>query len=76
MKKTLYGHKQAPRAWYNQINKYFSYHGFEKSKSKPTLYTKKRGMDILVVSLYVDDLIYIGNNETMIKEFKKDMIET
>ena len=56
----MYGLKQAPRAWYSQIDKYFSHHGFEKSKSEPTLYTKKQVMDILIISLNVDDLIYKG----------------
>ncbi|XP_058771914.1 uncharacterized mitochondrial protein AtMg00810-like [Vicia villosa] len=29
----------------------------------------------LIVSLYVDDLIYTGNDEAMLKEFKQSMIE-
>jgi Reverse transcriptase (RNA-dependent DNA polymerase)/gag-polypeptide of LTR copia-type/Integrase core domain/GAG-pre-integrase domain len=74
--KALYGLKQAPRAWYSQIDKYFTHNGFEKSKSEPTLYIRKRGNSILVVSLYVDDLIYTGNNEKLMEEFKKDMMET
>lgn len=30
----------------------------------------------LLVSLYVDDLIYIGNYEKMIKEFKENVMNT
>ena len=55
---------------------YFTQKEFKKSKSEPTLYVKKKGNDILIVSLYVDDLIYTGNNEKMLKEFKKNMMET
>ena len=33
-------------------------------------------MDILIVSLYVDDLIYTGNSGKMMEDFKKDMMET
>ncbi|CAL9007314.1 unnamed protein product [Prunus brigantina] len=31
--------------------------------------------EILIVCLYVDDLIFTGNNEDMFKEFKKSMME-
>ena len=35
--------------------------------------TNKRG-EILVVSLYVDDLIFTGNDELMFAEFKNSML--
>lgn len=77
LKKALYGLKQAPRAWYSRIDAYFTDHGFRRSKSEPTLYIKTQGnSDTLIVSLYVDDLIYTGNSEQMIQELKKDMMKT
>ncbi|KAL0423821.1 UNVERIFIED_CONTAM: Retrovirus-related Pol polyprotein from transposon RE2 [Sesamum radiatum] len=75
LKKTLYGLKQAPRAWYSRIDKYFMDRGFRR-RSEPTLYIKSQGNDTLIVSLYVDDLIYTGNNEKMIQVFKEDMMKT
>ena len=76
LKKALYGLKQEPRVWYNIIDSYFNEQGF-RSKSEPTLYIKTQGnSNTLIVSLYVDDLIYMGNNKEMIQEFKKDMIKT
>jgi len=33
LKKALYRLKQAPRAWYNNIDNYFMEKGFEKSKN-------------------------------------------
>nr|AAL58228.1 putative gag-pol polyprotein [Oryza sativa Japonica Group]ABF96256.1 retrotransposon protein, putative, unclassified [Oryza sativa Japonica Group] len=76
LKKALYGLKQAPRVWYSQIDKYFIQKGFAKSISEPTLYINKTGTDILIVSLYVDDLIYTGNSEKMMQDFKRDMMHT
>ncbi|BBG96481.1 transposable element gene [Prunus dulcis] len=74
--KALYGLKQAPRAWYGEIDGYFAECGFEKSLSEATLYTKTRGEnDILIVSIYVDDIVYTGSNQGMLNEFKKDMKE-
>ncbi|XP_068343011.1 uncharacterized mitochondrial protein AtMg00810-like [Pyrus communis] len=67
------GLKQAPRAWYGEIDTYFSQCGFEKSLSEPTLYIKARGQDILIVSIYVDDIVYTGSDRLMLDEFKEDM---
>ena len=67
--------KQAPRAWYSEINSYFNTTGFAKSKSEPTLYVKHQGKDILIVTLFVDDLIFTGSNKQMIEEFKEDMTQ-
>ena len=75
LKKALYGLKQAPKAWYNNIDNYFIEKGFEKSKNEPTLYVKRQGMvDILIVTLYVDDLIFTGNNLKLIEDFRKEMM--
>ncbi|CAL5443052.1 unnamed protein product [Camellia sinensis] len=49
--------------------------GFQKSSSEPTLYVKGDGMsNILIVALYVDDLIFVGNNEKMLQQLKRDMM--
>ena len=70
LKKALYGLRQAPRAWYSKIESYFCAEKFEKCTYEPTLFVKNgvRGK-ILNVSLYVDDLIYTGNDLKMIEEF-------
>ncbi|KAG6489510.1 hypothetical protein ZIOFF_050781 [Zingiber officinale] len=46
-----------------------------KSKSEATLYVKRQGIDVLIVTLYVDDLIFTGSNKKMIEEFKDDMTQ-
>lgn len=73
LKKALYGLKQAPRAWYSKIEAYFAKEKFERCSSEHTLFTKKNEGNILIVSLYVDDLIFIGNNRSMCDEFKSSM---
>ncbi|KAK6144980.1 hypothetical protein DH2020_021800 [Rehmannia glutinosa] len=74
LKKALYGLKQAPRAWYSRIEAYFMKEGFKKCEYEHTLFikTRKEGK-ILIVSLYVDDLIFTGNDELMFTEFKNSM---
>nr|KYP73785.1 Retrovirus-related Pol polyprotein from transposon TNT 1-94 [Cajanus cajan] len=72
-KKALYGLKQAPRAWYSKIEAYFAKEQFERCSSEHTLFTKKDHGNILIVSLYVDDLIFTGNSRNMCEEFKSSM---
>ncbi|KAI5353802.1 hypothetical protein L3X38_006696 [Prunus dulcis] len=72
--KALYGLKQAPRAWYEEINSYFIKTGFYRSPSEATLYTKMSTSGILIVSLYVDDIIYTGSSKEMMAAFKNDMM--
>lgn len=66
LKKALYGLKQTPRAWYSRIEAYFMKEGFEKCDYEHTLFikTNKEGK-VFIVSLYVDDLIFTGNDELM-----------
>lgn len=77
-KKALYGLKQAqrasPRAWYSKIETYFLHKGFEKCSSEHTLFTKLVDGKILIISLYVDDLIFTGNDVCMCHEFKNSMM--
>jgi len=74
LKKALYGLKQAPRAWYSRIEAYFIREKFERCPSEHTLFTKARGGKFLIVSLYVDDLIFTGNDRGMCDEFKNSMM--
>ena len=74
LRKALYGLKQAPRAWYSKIETHFIKERFEKCFCEHTRFIKTNTQGrILIVSLYVDDLIFTGNNEKMFKHFKESM---
>ncbi|GKV53076.1 hypothetical protein SLEP1_g59622 [Rubroshorea leprosula] len=76
LKKALYGLKQAPKAWYSRIDKYFQDHGFTKCPHEHALYVKEDKIGgFVLVCLYVDDLIFTGNNANMFEEFKKAMTQ-
>lgn len=71
LKKTLYGLKQSPTAWYNRIETYFWKERFQKYPCEHTLFTKiEDGGKILIVFLYVDDLIYTRNCTSLFENFK------
>ena len=68
----LYGLKQAPCAWYTMIDSYFIGLGFTKSEEDANLYHIVVEGKILIIVLYVDDLILIGD-EKLIKSCKEDL---
>ena len=49
--------------------------GFEKNLSESTLYVKKLDSDLVIVSLYVDDLLVTGGNKARITVFKHNMMK-
>ncbi|GJX26156.1 retrovirus-related pol polyprotein from transposon TNT 1-94 [Tanacetum coccineum] len=73
LKKTLYGLKQAPRAWYDELSNFLASKGFSKGSIDPTLFITKKGEDILLVQIYVDDLIFGSTNLKISKNFEKLM---
>jgi hypothetical protein len=58
MKKALHGMKQAPRAWYDRLEKNLQDKGFKKGIIDSNLYIKSEGDDLLVFLVYVDDIIF------------------
>ncbi|CAL8137033.1 unnamed protein product [Prunus armeniaca] len=67
--------KKAPMAWYSEIDTYLIHCGFHKSSSEATLYVwNKEGVGTLIVSIYVDDVVYTGSSAKMMEEFKAEMM--
>lgn len=64
-----------PRAWYSRIDSYLLENGFEKCEGEPTVYINEKDGKILVIVLYVDDVIFIGNDDYLIENFKSVMKE-
>ena len=74
--KALYGLKQAPRAWYSKVDSHLLQCGFARSENEATLYVKKaENGDLLIVSIYVDDMLTTGSNSRLISEFKREMAD-
>ena len=49
--------------------------GLKKVKSESRLYIRKVNSDILIVSLYIDDLLVTGSNQCLMVKFKAEMEE-
>ena len=73
LKKSLYGLKQALRAWYEKIDAYLAAQGFQNSPIESTLYVKRVDDVLMIIVLYVDDMLLTGPNEMHILKFKADL---
>ena len=68
----LYSLKQAPRAWYTQIDNYLTRLGYTKSEVDASLYHILVEGKLLIIVLYVDDLI-LTSDEKLIISCKEDL---
>jgi hypothetical protein len=73
LKKALYGLKQAPRAWYSRLDKYLQQAGFRKGSVDNNLYIKVSQVNILLIEVFVDDIIFGSDEDRLSQKFTKDM---
>ena len=73
LRKVLYGLKQAPRAWYYRLDKYLHQQGFSKGSADRNLYTNIDNNKLLILVVYVDDIIFGSNEESMSQNFASVM---
>ncbi|RVW95943.1 Retrovirus-related Pol polyprotein from transposon TNT 1-94 [Vitis vinifera] len=62
LKKSLYGLKQSPRAWFGRFTKSMRAFGYHQSNSDHTLFLKKQHGKITTLIVYVDDMVVTGND--------------
>jgi len=48
--------------------------GFDRCHFYPAIYTQKKGTDLLILVLYVDDLILTGNSSSMIQSIQQALM--
>ena len=72
LRKSLYGLKQSPRAWFERFTKVVKGYGFVQCQSDHTLFVKHFPEGKLaIIIVYVDDIILTGNHEEKIDLLKK-----
>ena len=73
LKKTLYGLKQSPRAWFGRFGAAMKKYDYQQSNADHTLFLKRKGDKITCLLIYVDDMIITGNDEEEIAQLKKNL---
>ncbi|GJS63007.1 retrovirus-related pol polyprotein from transposon TNT 1-94 [Tanacetum coccineum] len=73
LKKSLYGLKQSPKAWYDRLKAFFIKHEYSIGMVDNTLFTKKLKSHLIIVQIYVDEIIFGSTSQNLCDEFAKIM---
>nr|MCH9869688.1 hypothetical protein [Serratia marcescens] len=73
LKKSLYGLKQAPRQWYKKFDSFMIQNGYTRTDADPCVYIRREGESFIILLLYVDDMIIIGQDMSKIVGLKKEL---
>nr|GEV01647.1 putative RNA-directed DNA polymerase [Tanacetum cinerariifolium] len=75
LKKSLYGLKQSPRAWFGRFTMAMKKYGFRQSNSDHTLFLKRRKDLVTCLIIYVDDMVITGNDKAEIKRLRDGLFK-
>ena len=73
LNKALCDLKQAPRVWFERLNKFLIDNEFTWENADTILFLKKQNESSLVVQIYVDDIIFYATKHSLCEEFAKLM---
>ena len=73
LNKAMYGLKQAGRQWNLKLHQAFIEIGLNQSKRDECIYYLCKDNKIVIVAVYVDDLLILGNDSKMKNELKKEL---
>jgi hypothetical protein len=76
LRKALYGLWQAPRAWNAKLDSMLKWMGFGQSPHEVAIYRCGNGRNVLLVSVYVNDLVITGTKDAEVSAFKEEMKAT
>ncbi|PKA62506.1 Retrovirus-related Pol polyprotein from transposon TNT 1-94 [Apostasia shenzhenica] len=66
LRKAIYGLKQAPCAWYNELRQFLLHSGFINSTADTSLFIFNQNEVTLYLLVYVDDIIITGSDSTAV----------
>ena len=74
LRKSLYGLKQASRQWYKKFESIMCEQGYMKTTSDHCVFVRKfSNDDFIILLLYVDDMLIVGKNVSMIDRLKEQL---
>src|SRR5713226_9818209 len=71
--KMLYGLKQSGREWNIEFDKHIRCHNFKCLRSDPCAYIRIENNDVVIITVWVDDLLLFAGSKKVIEETKKDL---
>ena len=74
LKKSLCELKHAPKQWYKKFDSFMVGHGYTKTDADHCVYVKTfPGDKFIILLLYVDDMLIVGQDAKMIGDLKKEL---
>jgi len=70
LERSLYGLKQSPRCWNTTIHNFLTDQGFTRSLTDYATYTRGARKDQVILALYVDDLLIMGEDLNQVLQVK------
>ena len=71
LKKSLYGLKQSPRAWFDRFKRVVVGMGYSQCNGDHTVFYMHRKAHITILAVYVDDIVITGDDAEEIKYLKE-----
>uniref|UniRef100_A0A2N9FRK8 Reverse transcriptase Ty1/copia-type domain-containing protein n=1 Tax=Fagus sylvatica TaxID=28930 RepID=A0A2N9FRK8_FAGSY len=63
LKKSIYGLKQSPCAWFDKFSKAIVYHDMTRNQTDHSVFFKETKIGIVILVVYVDDIVITGNDK-------------
>ena len=70
LRKSLYGLKQSPRAWFGKFNQAVKEFGMQKNKFDDSVFYRNSSSGIILLVVYMDDIVIIGSDSEVILSLK------
>jgi hypothetical protein len=68
IRRSLYGLPEASKLWYDYFTKALTLGGYTVCPHDPCLFLRKRGSEISIIALYVDDCLHIWKGQNIYRE--------
>jgi hypothetical protein len=71
--RALYGLRQSPRCWWQQLDGFLLQLGFHRCLSESCIYVLRRQGQLLIIAVYVDDLVIACSCELLLEWIKSEL---
>jgi hypothetical protein len=71
--KTLYGLKQSGREWNIELDTKLKRLGFNSLRSDPCTYIRRKGEDLEIITVWVDDLLLFATSDDLMNKMKNEI---
>ena len=74
LKKSLYGLRQSPKNWFSTMDVELAIIGFRPLKSDPCVYVYEDETGFAVLTLYVNDILFLSASKPLLNKLKKKLM--